>query len=112
MDNLLCLFDVWKGQSYVNANIFVSSIFSMVSCIVSTTFSVKEIPLEEIHLNVNCQTSPFSIFIHQNTKSTTGLDIYNILEENCKALLNMFVIDVDRVTLPRRPQDVIFEYIF
>ena len=84
----------------------------MVSCIVSTTFSVKEILLEEIHLNVNCQTSPFIIFIHQNTKSTTGLDIYNILEENCKALLNMFIIDVDRVTLPRRPQDVIFEYIF
>ena len=28
MDNLLCLCDVWKGRSYVNANVSVSSIFS------------------------------------------------------------------------------------
>ena len=28
MDNLLCLCDVWKGRSYVNTNVSVSSIFS------------------------------------------------------------------------------------
>ena len=41
-----------------------------------------------------------------------GLNIYSILEERPKALLKMFLIDVDRPTLPRRPQDVIFEQIF
>ena len=28
IDNLLCLCDVWKGRSYVNSNVSVSSIFS------------------------------------------------------------------------------------
>ena len=28
IDNLLCLCDVWKGQSYVNTNVSVSSIFN------------------------------------------------------------------------------------
>ena len=28
MDNLLCLCDVWKGRSYVNTNVSVSSIFN------------------------------------------------------------------------------------
>ena len=28
MDKLLCLCDVWKGQSYVNVNLSISSIFS------------------------------------------------------------------------------------
>ena len=61
---------------------------------------------------VSIATSSFSIFIYQNTKSSTGLNIYNILEECRKALLKMFLIDVDRLTLPRSPQDVTFEYIF
>ena len=28
MDNLLCLCDVWKGRSYVNSNVSISSIFN------------------------------------------------------------------------------------
>ena len=45
MENLLCLCDIWKGASYVNVNVSVSSIFNtMVSFILSTTFSVIEIP--------------------------------------------------------------------
>ena len=56
-------------------------------------------------------TSLFSIFIHQNTKSTTGLNIYSILEERPKALLKIILIDVDRLMLPRRPEKLIFEHI-
>ena len=57
-------------------------------------------------------TSLFSIFIYENKKSTTVLNIYSILEERPKALLNMFLIAVDRLTLLRRRQEVIFESIF
>ena len=28
MDNLLCLYDAWKGRSYINANVSVSLIFN------------------------------------------------------------------------------------
>ena len=52
-------------------------------------------------------TPLFSTFINQNTKITTDPNNYSILEERRKALLKMFLIDVDRLTLPRRPQDVI-----
>ena len=55
-------------------------------------------------------TSLFSIFIHRNTKNR--LNICSILEERPNALLKMFLIDVDRLTLPRRTQEVIFEHIF
>ena len=86
---------------------------TIVSFILSTTFSVTETPpRRDFPLEVLIATSLFSIFIHQNTKITTGLNIYHILEERPKALLKMFLIDVDRLTLPRRSQDVIFEYIF
>ena len=64
----------------------------MVICIVNTTFFVTETPPRRDSARCQIATSPFSIFIDQNTKSTTGLNIHNILEE--------------------RPQDVIFEYIF
>ena len=111
MDNLLRLSDVWKGQSYV---MFLSLRYSrIVSFILSTTFSITEIPpWRDFPLEVSVATSLFSIFIHQNTKITTGLNIYNILEERPKVLLKMFLIDVDRLTLLRRSQNVIFEYIF
>ena len=52
--------------------------------------------------------SPLSIFIDQNTESTIGYNIYSILEEHSKAPLKMFVIGVDRLTLPRRSQDAVF----
>ena len=55
--------------------------------------------------------SLFSIFIHQNTKSTTDLYIYSILEVRTKARVKLCLIDFNRINLPRRPQDVIFEHI-
>ena len=77
---------------------------TMVSCIVSTTFSVIKIP--------TIATPLFSTFINQNTKITTDPNNYSTLEERRKALLKTFLIDVDRLTLLRRPQDVIFKHIF
>ena len=106
MDSLLSLCDVWKGRSYVNANVSVSSIFN------DDQFYFKYYFLRHRNCQVSFATLLFSIFIHQNTKSTRGLNIYSILEERPKALLKMFFIDVDRLTFPRRSQDVIFEYIF
>ena len=47
----------------------------MVSFILSTTFSVTDIP---------SRRDPFLIFIHQKTKSATGLNIYSIFEERAK----------------------------
>ena len=85
---------------------------TMVSFILSSTFSVTEI-LPSMRFNlVSIATSLFSIFNHQNTKSATVLYIYSILEERPKTPLKIFLIDVDRLTLTRSPQDVIFEQIF
>ena len=56
--------------------------------------------------------SLFSIFIHQNTRRTAGFNIFSILKERFKALLKVFLIDFDSLTLQRRPQKVIFEHIF
>ena len=55
--------------------------------------------------------SPFSIFIHQITKSTAVLYIFSISEERPTTLLLMFLIDIDQLMLPTCPQDVIFEHI-
>ena len=73
----------------------------MLIFILITTSSVNEIQL-------SFNWSLFLISIHQNIKSTTVLYIYNILEELPKALLNMIPIEVDRVTLSRRPLEEIF----
>ena len=80
----------------------------MVSFFLSTTFSVTEIP--PWGDSAKCQL--LQIFIHQNSKSIIGLDIYSLLEESVEVLLKMFLINVDKLTLPRRPQDVIFKNIF
>ena len=81
---------------------FVSLWYSkMLIFILITTSSVNEIQL-------SFNWSLFLISIHQNIKSTTVLYIYNILEELPKALLNMIPIEVDRVTLSRRPLEEIF----
>ena len=48
----------------------------------------KKFPLEEIELRVNCYISIFNVH-YQNTKSTTVLCIFNILEERPKALLKI-----------------------
>ena len=84
----------------VNGNISVTSIFNndqfnLKYCFIRHKFSVE----------VLIATSLFSISIHQiqNTKITTVLYTYNILENRPKAFLKIFVIDDDRLTLPRRP---------
>ena len=78
----------------------------MVSFILSTSFSVTEIPLRRDSVPIT--TSLFSVFIHQNTKSTTGLNIYNIFLGTSQGTPKMLLIDVDRLTLLRRPQEVSF----
>ena len=94
-------------------NIYVSSILAVVSFIFSTTFSVREIlPRRD---STECQMlglySQFSFY-----KMLKALQVliftYSILEKRPKALLTMFLIDVDRLTLPRPLQDVIFKHIF
>ena len=84
----------------VNGNISVTSIFNndqfnLKYCFIRHKFSVE----------VLIATSLFSISIHQiqNTKITTVLYIYNISENRPKEFLKVFVIDDDRLTLPRRP---------
>ena len=79
---------------------------------VSATFPVTEIFPSKRFSYVSIATSLFSIFLHQNTKYTTVLYIYNILVERTKALLKMFLIDVGKVMLPRLSQDAIFEHVF
>ena len=84
----------------------------MVSFILSTTFSVTKIRPQRDSaksqlLRLYSQLPSTKILKAQST----GFNIYSILEERPKAFLNMFLIDVDRLTLPRRPQDVIFEHI-
>ena len=87
---------------------FLSPKYSkMVSTILSTTFSV----MKRFSL-VSIATSLLSVFILKITKSNTVLYIHNIFGERSKAFLIMFLIDVDGVTLPRRPKNVIFEHIF
>ena len=85
----------------------------MVSFILSTTFFDTEIPpqrdsakSQSLRLYSQFSFSKILKALH------TGVNIYSILEECLKAFLKIFLIDVDRPTLPRRPQDVNFEYIF
>ena len=75
----------------------------IVSFILSTTFSVTETCPSKRFSYVSIATSLFSIFIHPNTKSTVVLYIQHILEERSKAFLKVFLIDVNRIRLPRRP---------
>ena len=112
MDILLCLCYVWKGRSYVNANVYVSSISSNGQFFLKYYFLCHRSSPSKRFSQVSIATSLFSIFIHQNTKITTGFNIHVILEERPKILLKIFFVDVDRLTLPGCPQDVILEHIF
>ena len=38
--------------------------------------------------------------------------MYSIFEQRPEDLLKMFIIDVDKRTLPRRPQNIISEHFF
>ena len=112
MDNLLCLCDVRKGRSYVNANVYIFSISSNGQSYLKYYFLCHRSSPTKRFSQVLIPKSLFSIFIHQNTKITTGFNIHVILEERPKTLLKMFLIDVGRLTLPGCPQDVILEHIF
>ena len=113
MGNLVCLCDVPNGWSYLNIKVSVSSIFNCDHFYFKYYFLRYWNSLSKRFSKESIATSLFSIFIHQSTKSTsTGLNIYSILGKHPKALLKMFLIDVDILTLPRHPQDVIFEHIF
>ena len=77
MDNLLCLCDVWKGRSYVNSNVSVSSIFNNGQFYLKYYFLHHRNPLSfrEIQLSVNCYVSV--LIFHQNAKTITVLYIYS-----------------------------------
>ena len=85
----------------------------MLSFILSTTFSVIEILPQRNSATIQLLRlySQFS-FAKMLKALHTGFNINNILEEHPKALLKMFLIDVDRLMLPKRRQDVSFEHIF
>ena len=81
----------------------------MVSFVLSNTFFVTEIPLQiDSAKNQLLRLYSQSSFTKILKAPHTGLNSYSILEERSKDLLKKFVIDVDRLTLRRRPQDVIF----
>ena len=73
-----CLFDIHKRVVFLKYHFLCHRSF----------------PLKEIQLNW-LDISLFLIFIHQNTKSTTILCIYNILEERLKVPSKISLIDVD-----------------
>ena len=104
----------------------------MLSCVVSTSFSVTEISprrdsakcqlllllLLLLMMMMNCvcgmvdRRKAFSLISSRDsfTKTLEALHVliyYTILEERRKTLLKMFLIDVNRLTLSRRPQNLI-----
>ena len=66
-----------------------------VSFLLCTIFSVTEVSRSKKFSSMWIAMSLFSIFLHQNTKSTTVLCIYNILVERLKAPWKICLIDVD-----------------
>ena len=86
---------------------------TMVSFISSPTFPVTEIPSQKDSAKRQLLRLYSQLSFTKILKALhTGFNIYNVLEERLKAFLKNFSIDVDRLTLPRRPQDVIFEACF
>ena len=100
----------------------------MLSCVVSTSFSVTEISprrdsakcqlLLLLMMMMNCvcgmadRRKAFSLISSRDlfTKTLEALHVliyYTILEERRKTLLKMFLIDVNRLTLSRCPQNLI-----
>ena len=100
----------------------------MLSCVVSTSFSVTEISprrdsakcqlLLLMMMMMNCvcgmvdRRKAFSLISSRDsfTKTLEALHVliyYTILEERRKTLLKTFLIDVNRLTLSRRPQNLI-----
>ena len=86
---------------------------TMINFILSTTFSVTEmLPQRDSGKSQLLRLYSQFSFTKILKALHTGFNIYNILEELPKALLKMFLIDVNSLTLPIRPQDVIFDNIF
>ena len=86
----------------------------MVSFILSATFSViKILPQRDSAKSQLLRLyTQFSFTKKLRTGFTalhTRFKYWNILEEHQKALLKIFFTDVDRLMLPRRPQDVTFK---
>ena len=104
MGNLMCLCEILKCRSYLNANVSVSSIFRNVQFFLKYHFLChRNFPLEEIHLSVNCYISIF-ILIRENTKNFTVLCICNILEQHPKAHLNISLNDMDQRATSKQKQ--------
>ena len=78
---------------------------NMISLILNTIFSFTRDFHEEIQQKCKLLRLYSQFSFTKNINSTTVLYIYNILEERPKALLKVFLIDVDGVTLPRHTQD-------
>ena len=92
MDNMLSLCDVWKGPSYVNSNISVSSMFNNGKFYPKYYFLRYRNSHSKRFSEVLIAKSLLWISIHQSTKSTTRYNICNILEEHPKTLLKMFLM--------------------
>ena len=77
IDNLQCLWDVWKSRSYANSNVSVSLVFSNGQFYLKYYFPYRRHPppFKEIQLSVNCYVSV--LIFHQNVKSIAFLYIYN-----------------------------------
>ena len=105
MGNLLYLCDVCKCWSWKNVNVSVSSILNNGLFYLKYYFLRHRNSPSKRFIWVSVAKTLFSIFI-------PGLNIYSVLEELPKVLFKIFLFDVDRLTLPRHPQDVIFEHIF
>ena len=108
MNNLLSPCDMWNCRSYVNANVSVSLIFNNGDFYLKYYFFRYRNSTSKSFSLISKAIPLFSIFIHQNTKSIAGNNIHSVLEECLKAILKMFLNDVNRLTLPKRLQDVIF----
>ena len=85
----------------------------MVSFILSTTFLVTEIS----HQRDSAKSQLLRLYSQfLFTKILKALhrtfNIYNILEKHPMALLKVFLIAIDRLTLLKRPQDVIFKHFY
>ena len=87
MGNLIFLCDLWKNWSNVNVNVSVFSTFKNGKFYHKYPLLWHKNPASVDSNQVSITTPLFSILIQQNAKS----------KERPKALLKMFLIDVNRV---------------
>ena len=99
MGKLLCLCNMWKGRSYVNANVSVSSIFNNGQFYLKYYFLCPKTPPGR-----NSAKRQLLLFYSQ-------LSFIKILKALQVLIFKTFWKTGPRLTLPRRPKDVIFEHI-